>query len=213
MEAFFLGQAGLLEEEIAGADAYYQKLRKEFCYLRHKFGLPAPMSVEQWRFLRLRPGNFPHVRLAQLACLYHKERALFSRVMEAETLEAVKTILTAETSPYWEEHFNFRKVSSHRAKRVGESALNLIVINTVIPFLYTYGLHKADEMLCERATRFLEALKAENNYVTRLWSGAGLPVYTAADSQALLQLQKEYCDKKDCLRCRFGYEYLRSKRQ
>ncbi|EGF59364.1 DUF2851 family protein [Bacteroides fluxus] len=209
VEAFFLGQAGLLEEEIAGADAYYQKLRKEFCYLRHKFGLPAPMSVEQWRFLRLRPGNFPHVRLAQLACLYHKERALFSRVMEAETLEAVKTILTAETSPYWEEHFNFRKVSSHRAKRVGESALNLIVINTVIPFLYTYGLHKADEMLCERATRFLEALKAENNYVTRLWSGAGLPVYTAADSQALLQLQKEYCEKKDCLRCRFGYEYLR----
>lgn len=209
VEAFFLGQAGLLEEEIAGADAYYQKLRKEFCYLRHKFGLSAPMSVEQWRFLRLRPGNFPHVRLAQLACLYHKERALFSRVMEAETLEAVKTILTAETSPYWEEHFNFRKVSSHRAKRVGESALNLIVINTVIPFLYTYGLHKADEMLCERATRFLEALKAENNYVTRLWSGAGLPVYTAADSQALLQLQKEYCEKKDCLRCRFGYEYLR----
>ena len=209
VEAFFLGQAGLLEEEIAGADAYYQKLRKEFCYLRHKFGLPAPMSVEQWRFLHLRPGNFPHVRLAQLACLYHKERALFSRVMEAETLEAVKTILTAETSPYWEEHFNFRKVSSHRAKRVGESALNLIVINTVIPFLYTYGLHKADEMLCERATRFLEALKAENNYVTRLWSGAGLPVYTAADSQALLQLQKEYCEKKDCLRCRFGYEYLR----
>lgn len=209
VEAFFLGQAGLLEEEIAGADAYYQKLRKEFCYLRHKFGLPAPMSVEQWRFLRLRPGNFPHVRLAQLACLYHKERALFSRVMEAETLEAVKTILAAETSSYWEEHFNFRKVSSHRAKRVGESALNLIVINTVIPFLYTYGLHKADEMLCERATRFLEALKAENNYVTRLWSGAGLPVYTAADSQALLQLQKEYCEKKDCLRCRFGYEYLR----
>ena len=209
VEAFFLGQAGLLEEEIAGADAYYQKLRKEFCYLRHKFGLPAPMSVEQWRFLRLRPGNFPHVRLAQLACLYHKERALFSRVMEAETLEAVKTILTAETSPYWEEHFNFRKVSSHSAKRVGESAFNLIVINTVIPFLYTYGLHKADEMLCERATRFLEALKAENNYVTRLWSGAGLPVYTAADSQALLQLQKEYCEKKDCLRCRFGYEYLR----
>lgn len=94
---------------------------------------------------------------------------------------------------------------------MGESALNLIVINTVIPFLYTYGLHKADEMLCERATRFLEALKAENNYVTRLWSGAGLPVYTAADSQALLQLQKEYCEKKDCLRCRFGYEYLRHK--
>lgn len=209
VEAFFLGQAGLLEEETDDRDMYHQKLQKEFRYLQHKFDLPTPMSVDQWRFLRLRPGNFPHVRLAQLAYLYHKEQALFSRIMEAETLDAVKKILAGGTSLYWEEHFNFRKTSSRRTKRVGENALNLIVINTVIPFLYAYGLHKADEMLCERATCFLEALKAENNYVTRLWSGAGLPVYTAADSQALLQLQKEYCEKKDCLRCRFGFEYLR----
>lgn len=133
------------------------------------------MSVEQWRFLRLRPDNFPHVRLAQLACLYHKEQSLFSRVMEAETLEAVKKILAAKTSAYWEEHFNFRKVSPRREKRVGDGALNLIAINTVIPFLYAYGLHKADDVLCDRATRFLESLKAENNHVTRLWDGAGLP--------------------------------------
>ena len=209
VEAFFLGQAGLLEEETDDRDMYHQKLQKEFRYLQHKFDLPTPMSVDQWRFLRLRPGKFTHVRLAQLAYLYHKEQALFSRIMEAETLDAVKKILAGGTSLYWEEHFNFRKTSSRRTKRVGENALNLIVINTVIPFLYAYGLHKADEMLCERATCFLEALKAENNYVTRLWSGAGLPVYTAADSQALLQLQKEYCEKKDCLRCRFGFEYLR----
>ena len=89
------------------------------------------------------------------------------------------------------------------------STRNISAINTVIPFLYAYGLHKADDVLCDRATRFLESLKAENNHVTRLWDGAGLPVSTAADSQALLQLQKEYCDKKDCLRCRFGYEYLK----
>lgn len=209
VEAFFLGQAGLLEEVLAEADDYYLILQKEFRYLQHKFELPAPMSVEQWRFLRLRPDNFPHVRLAQLACLYHKEQSLFSRVMEAETLEAVKKILAAKTSAYWEEHFNFRKVSPRREKRVGDGALNLIAINTVIPFLYAYGLHKADDVLCDRATRFLESLKAENNHVTRLWDGAGLPVSTAADSQALLQLQKEYCDKKDCLRCRFGYEYLK----
>ena len=212
VEAFFLGQAGLLEEELPDADTYYLKLQKEFRYLQHKFELSAPMSAGQWRFLRLRPGNFPHVRLAQLAYLYHEEQALFSRIMEADTLEAAKKILTARTSAYWEEHFNFRKTSPRQEKRVGENALNLIVINTVIPFLYSYGLHKADEMLCERATRFLESLKAENNHVTRLWSGAGLPVYTASDSQALLQLQKEYCDKKDCLRCRFGYEYLRGNR-
>ena len=211
VEAFFLGQAGLLEEEGPEADDYYGKLQKEFRYLQHKFELSAPMPAEQWRFLRLRPGNFPHVRLAQLAYLYHKEQSLFSRIMEADTVADVKKILTIKTSTYWEEHFTFKKASPRQEKRVGENALNLILINTVIPFLYAYGLHKAEEQLCERATRFLEALKAENNHVTRLWSGAGLPVYTAADSQALLQLQKEYCDKKDCLRCRFGYEYLRQR--
>ena len=211
VEAFFFGQAGLLDEELPDADGYYLKLQKEFRYLQHKFELSVPMTATQWRFLRLRPGNFPHVRLAQLANLYYKERSLFSRIMEADTLEAVRKLLTVTTSPYWEEHFNFRKVSSSREKQVGKNAQNLIIINTVIPFLYAYGLHKADELLCERATGFLESLKAEDNHIIRHWSGAGLPVSTAADSQALLQLQKEYCDKKDCLRCRFGFEYLRQK--
>lgn len=211
VEAFFFGQAGLLDEELPDADGYYLKLQKEFRYLQHKFELSVPMTATQWRFLRLRPGNFPHVRLAQLANLYYKERSLFSRIMETDTLEAVRKLLTVTTSPYWEEHFNFRKVSSSREKQVGKNAQNLIIINTVIPFLYAYGLHKADELLCERATGFLESLKAEDNHIIRHWSGAGLPVSTAADSQALLQLQKEYCDKKDCLRCRFGFEYLRRK--
>lgn len=211
VEAFFFGQAGLLDEELPDADGYYLKLQKEFRYLQHKFELSVPMTATQWRFLRLRPGNFPHVCLAQLANLYYKERSLFSRIMEADTLEAVRKLLTVTTSPYWEEHFNFRKVSSSREKQVGKNAQNLIIINTVIPFLYAYGLHKADELLCERATGFLESLKAEDNHIIRHWSGAGLPVSTAADSQALLQLQKEYCDKKDCLRCRFGFEYLRQK--
>ncbi len=211
VEAFFFGQAGLLDEELPDADGYYRKLQKEFRYLQHKFELSVPMTATQWRFLRLRPGNFPHVRLAQLANLYYKERSLFSRIMEADTLEAVRKLLTVTASPYWKEHFNFRKVSSSREKQVGKNAQNLIIINTVIPFLYAYGLHKADELLCERATGFLESLKAEDNHIIRHWSGAGLPVSTAADSQALLQLQKEYCDKKDCLRCRFGFEYLRRK--
>ena len=196
VEAFFFGQAGLLDEELPDADGYYLKLQKEFRYLQHKFELSAPMAATQWRFLRLRPG---------------KEQSLFSRIMEADTLEVVRKLLTVTTSPYWEEHFNFRKVSSSCEKQVGKNAQNLIVINTVIPFLYAYGLHKADEQLCERATGFLESLKAEDNHIIRHWSGAGLPVSTAADSQALLQLQKEYCDKKDCLRCRFGFEYLRQK--
>lgn len=104
-----LGQAGLLEEDFQ-EDSYHQKLRKEFHYLQHKFGLPVPMTCDLWSFLRLRPGNFPHVRLAQLAWLYHKEQSLFSRVMAAETPEDVKKILSAQTSTYWEEHFTFKRL-------------------------------------------------------------------------------------------------------
>lgn len=212
VEAFFFGQAGLLEESIS--DGYYQQLQKEFRYLQHKFALPAPVSAGQWRMLRLRPDNFPHVRLAQLAHLYHTHSSLFSQLMEAETPDAAKQLLRTSTSVYWEEHFTFRKSSPHSVKRLGEGALNLILINTVVPFLYAYGRHKSDEPMTERATRFLETLKAENNYVTRIWTRLGLPVTiaTAADSQALLQLQKQYCDRHDCLRCRFGYEFLKGRK-
>lgn len=209
VEAFFFGQAGLLDEEIP-ADPYYEELRNEFRFLRHKFDLRM-MDVSLWKFLRLRPGNFPHVRIAQLAYLYAERQSLLSKVVEAESIKKVKEILSTRTSAYWEEHFIFGKPSPRKEKTMGTGALNLIIINTVVPFLYAYGLHKGDESLCLRAGSFLEELKAEDNHITRLWDGAGLPVHTAADSQAIIQLQKEYCDKKKCLYCRFGYEYLRAK--
>lgn len=206
VEAIFFGQAGLLDEE--SEDEYFRQLQKEYRYLRHKFEL-RQADDSLWRFSKTRPNNFPHIRIAQLAFLYHRKRALFSRVMEAETAEDAGAIFTVGTSDYWEEHFNFSKTSPRQEKTLGTGALNLILINTVVPFLYAYGLYKSNDSLCERASSFLETLKAENNHVTRSWAGAGLPVHTAADSQALLQLQKEYCDKKKCLYCRFGYEFLR----
>lgn len=209
IEAIFFGQAGLLDESVE-KDEYFQKLQKEYFYLKHKFEL-AQMDVSLWRFLRLRPGNFPHIRIAQLAYLYHRSAGLLSQILEVDTIKEVKELLSTRTSDYWEEHFIFGKSSSHRVKSLGDGSLNLLIINTVVPFLYAYGLHRNDDSLCLRAGNYLEELKAENNHVTRLWEGAGLPVNTAADSQALLQLQKEYCDKKNCLRCRFGYEYLRHK--
>ena len=136
---------------------------------------------------------------------------LFSRLLEAKTLAEVRILLSTRTSVYWENHYIFGRTSPQREKLLGEQSKDLIIINTVVPFLYTYGLHKADEGMCERAGRFLEELKAENNHIIRSWSDAGLPVASAADSQALIQLQKEYCDKRKCLYCRFGYEYLRKK--
>lgn len=216
LEAFFYGQAGLLvgdghlkDAPEVTPDPYYLRLQKEFHYLRHKFELSSSIDASVWRFLRLRPDNFPYIRLAQLAWLYQKGNTLFSQLMEAETLEAVRKTLSTRTSAYWEEHYVFHKLSPRKEKTMGEKSLDLLIINTVVPFLYAYGLHKADEQMCDRAGRFLDELKAEDNRIIRSWCAAGLPVATAADSQALLQLQKEYCDQRKCLYCRFGYEYLR----
>jgi len=212
IEALFYGLAGLFEDTFLKKeqeDEYSLRLCKEFRYLQRKFEFTRVMDATLWRFLRLRPENFPHIRLAQLAYLYQKGDKLFSRLLEAETLSEVMELLTTRTSAYWESHYLFGQTSPHKEKTLGERSKNLIIINTVTPFLYTYGLHKADERMCERAGRFLEELKAEDNHITRAWSNAGLPVATAADSQALIQLRKEYCDKRKCLFCRFGYEYLR----
>ncbi|EIY79556.1 hypothetical protein HMPREF1058_01584 [Phocaeicola vulgatus CL09T03C04] len=208
IEAIFFGQAGILED--SDGDGYYLRLKKEYTYLQHKFGL-IPMDASLWRFLRLRPANFPHIRIAQLACLYHRAYGLFSRIMETETLQGVRDILKGGTSEYWLTHYTFGGSSPSRPKTLSNTSLDLLIINTVVTFLYAYGLHKGNRVLCARAGSFLEELKAENNYITRMWEQCGMKASNAADSQALIQLKKEYCDKKKCLYCRIGYEYLKRK--
>ena len=206
IEAIFFGQAGILED--SDGDGYYLRLKKEYTYLQHKFGL-IPMDASLWRFLRLRPANFPHIRIAQLACLYHRAYGLLSRIMETETLQGVRDILKGGTSEYWLTHYTFGGSSPSRPKTLSNTSLDLLIINTVVTFLYAYGLHKGNRVLCARAGSFLEELKAENNYITRMWEQCGMKTSNAADSQALIQLKKEYCDKKKCLYCRIGYEYLK----
>ena len=206
IEAIFFGQAGILED--SDGDGYYLRLKKEYTYLQHKFGL-IPMDASLWRFLRLRPANFPHIRIAQLACLYHRAYGLLSRIMETETLQGVRDILKGGTSEYWLTHYTFGGSSPSRPKTLSNTSLDLLIINTVVTFLYAYGLHKGNRVLCARAGSFLEELKAENNYITRMWEQCGMKASNAADSQALIQLKKEYCDKKKCLYCRIGYEYLK----
>lgn len=208
IEAIFFGQAGILED--SDGDGYYLRLKKEYTYLQHKFGL-IPMDASLWRFLRLRPANFPHIRIAQLACLYHRAYGLLSRIMETETLQGVRDILKGGTSEYWFTHYTFGGSSPSRPKTLSNTSLDLLIINTVVTFLYAYGLHKGNRVLCARAGSFLEELKAENNYITRMWEQCGMKASNAADSQALIQLKKEYCDKKKCLYCRIGYEYLKRK--
>lgn len=218
IEAIFMGQAGLLEldsipeyyQKDALNDGYFAKLRNEYQYLAHKFSMK-PIDFKLWRFLRLRPQNFPHIRISQLANLYYQQKAGLSQLIECETLDELKSVLKSQVTPYWETHYTFGSTSPKNEKHLSYGSINLLMINTAIPMLFAYGRHTSKEVLCDRAFDFLEQLKAENNHIIRMWQQVGLPVKTAGDSQALIQLKKEYCDKKECLRCRFGYEYLRRK--
>ena len=216
IEAIFMGQAGLLEleaipdyyQQAALNEGYFAKLRNEYLYLAHKFSMK-PMDFKLWRFLRLRPQNFPHIRISQLASLYYQQKAGLSQLLECETIDQLKALFSSHVTPSWETHYTFGSISSKNEKHLSYGSLNLLMINTAVPMLFAVGRHQGKEVLCDRAFDFLEQLKAENNYITRLWLQVGLPIETAGDSQALIQLKKEYCDKKDCLRCRFGYEYLK----
>lgn len=216
IEAIFMGQAGLLEpdavpkryQQEAMNEGYYTRLRNEYQYLAHKFSLQ-PMDYKQWRFLRLRPQNFPHIRMAQLANLYYERRASLSALIDCTTADELRQLFQTHVTPYWETHYTFGSESTRNRKQLSAASLNLLIINTAVPMLFAYGRHTSKEQLCDRAFDILEQLRAEQNHIIRMWQECGLEVATAGDSQALIQLKKEYCDKKDCLRCRFGYEYLK----
>lgn len=216
VEAFFMGQAGLLNplslpekhREAALADDYFFRLNNEYKYLAHKFSLK-PIDFHLWRFLRLRPQNFPHIRISQLANLYYQRKAGLSQLMDCEDIKSVKKLLATSVTGYWQTHYAFGCESKFNEKHLSEASLNLLLINTVVPMLFAYGRHRQDDRLCDRAFDFLEQLKAEDNHITRTWRDIGLEVDNAGDSQALIQLKNEYCDRRDCLRCRFGYEYLK----
>jgi hypothetical protein len=219
IEAIFMGQAGLLDldtvpakyHEIAIADGYFNKLKDEYTYLKHKFGLQQ-IDSNMWRFLRLRPQNFPHIRISQLANMYYTAKCSISQIVECDTVkEAMNTMHTGVTE-YWETHYTFGSESEKNEKNISPFSLNLLMINTVIPVLFAYGRHQSKEKYCDRAFDFLEQLKAENNHIVRMWKECGLNVENAGDSQALIQLKNEYCDKKNCLRCRIGYEYLKGEK-
>ncbi|MBO4660362.1 MAG: DUF2851 family protein [Prevotella sp.] len=212
IEALFMGQAGFFsgrESRVESReDEYYLRLREEYRYLSHKFQM-TPIDVNLWRFLRLRPQNFPYIRLSQLAVLYYNRHASLSAVLECETVKQVEEIMTTHVSPYWETHYSFGSVSDTKEKNLSKASIRLLIINTVVPVLFAYGRYVGNEKLCDRAFDFLEELQAEDNHITRMWQECGMPIRTAGDSQALIQLKKEYCDRKDCLRCRIGWEYLK----
>lgn len=213
VEAVFFGQAGLLSQPHDDYGDYYARLRAEYQFMRHKFGL-TPIDPVVWTH-KVRPENFPEVRLAQLAMLYHRGGLTLSRLLQAANIDSLYRLFLPEdslpgVSDYWLTHFSFKPAPSPRSdKRVSKPSLDLVAINSVVPFLFAYGRYKGDDGLCDRAFGLMEGIKAENNAYIRQWGKVGIKAESAADSQALLHLSKSYCEKRDCLRCRFGYEYIR----
>lgn len=214
VEAFFMGQAGLLSDErveSARRDEYFLQLQREYQFLSHKFSL-RPVPYSQWRMLRMRPQNFPQIRLSQLSRLYHEQRINLSRLIETSSIEGLRELLMTATTDYWRTHYVFGKPTVEAPKRINQRTADLLIINAVAPMLFIYGRRVGKDGLCERAYSLLEQIKAETDHITRSWQQAGLCVSSAADSQALLQLRLNYCDRKDCMRCRFGTEYMKQKR-
>ncbi len=204
VEALLFGQAGMLAEE--KGDPYYLQLRREYLYLRRKYKLE-PVESHLWKFLRLRPSNFPTIRIAQFASLVQGSWGLFSRVIEDPCPEHLRKIFSSTASRYWDNHYVFNRESIRSKKKTGRVMLNLLLINTVIPLLYLYGIKKDDNSCRERAIMLLRKLEAESNSVIDKWKELKIKVPDSFTSQALLHLKKEYCNRRECLRCPAG-DYL-----
>lgn len=209
VEALLFGNSGLLNNQLLGDD-YYLQLRNEYSFLFKKYGLKG-IESHLWKFMRLRPGNFPTIRISQLAALIHKSHGLFSKILEIENTENLKELFKVKASEYWNSHYNFNRPSKlNSEKELGESSINSLIINVVIPFLFVYGEKQNKHHLKNRALEFLEQLPPESNSIITNWKKLGLEVRSSFESQALLQLKNNYCGKKKCLNCQIGVKLVSS---
>ncbi len=206
IEALLFGQAGLLQGEFV--DTYPKSLQKEYQFLQKKYQL-SPVKKESWRFMRMRPANFPSIRLAQFATLIYQSSHLFSKILEAESTKDIEKLFKVSLSEYWLTHYIFDKASTKRKKTLGKSTIHLLIINTIVPFLFLYGTHKSIETYRDKALRFLEELAPEKNSIIEKWKTLGLTPDSAYQTQALLQLKNEYCTNKRCLECAIGNSILK----
>jgi len=209
LEALLFGNSGLLNDQLLGDD-YYINLRNEYSFLYKKYQLKG-IESHLWKFMRLRPGNFPTVRISQLAELIHRSHGLFSRIIEIESLDELKKLFEVQASDYWKAHYSFNKTSTRNSvKELGENSINTLIINVVIPFLFVYGEKQNKENLKNRSLEFLEQLPAEENSIIEKWSKMGVESRSAFESQALLQLKNKYCERKKCLNCQIGVKLVKS---
>jgi Protein of unknown function (DUF2851) len=206
LEAFLLGQANLLQ--VAAPDDYTKMLQKEYQFLQSKYQLPQVKQAVL--FLRMRPSNFPSIRLAQLAMLVHNSQHLFSKIKEATDIKNVISLLNVEANDYWHYHYKpSDDAGAFKPKHLGDDMINNIIINTVVPVLFTYAIMHKDTALRDKALKWLEQTSKETNAITKNWEAIGVSNKSAFDSQALLQLYNGYCKEKKCLQCAVGNAILK----
>ena len=205
IEALLLGQAGLLNEDME--DKYATMLQNEYIFYQKKYSLN-PVAG-QLLFLRMRPANFPTIRLAQLAMLLVKSEHLFSVIKETESVKKIKELLSVTANDYWHYHYVLGSESTYKMKELGKQMIDNIVINTIIPVLFAYGLFHNEEKFKEKAMDWLQQTPPEKNTVTKGFEKIGFKNKNALDSQAYLHLKKEYCDVKRCLECAIGNSILK----
>jgi hypothetical protein len=203
-EALLFGQAGLLQKEIS--TSYYETLQKEYKFLKQKFQLET-QGIINVQFFRLRPSNFPTIRLSQLANVYHKEQQLFSKVISAENLKEIYSLFEVSTSPFWKTHYTFDKESKQSTKKVTKSFVDLLLINTILPIKFCYAKQNG-EAIDETILEIINAIAAEKNSIVDGFSQLKHKPKSALESQAFIQLKTEYCDKNKCLQCAVGNALL-----
>ena len=207
VEALLFGQAGFLDD-VPKDDDYRLNLAKEYQFLKHKYQLKS-LHISQWKFLRMRPANFPTVRLAQFAALVCNRAIHPDKISTLGNLKEMENLLKIEVSPYWQEHYIFGKKSKKGKKPLGKTFLHLLAINTLVPFLFLYGKIRQQPDFCDRALALLEQLPAESNSALDEWAALGCKAENAGQSQALLQLKPKYCDARRCLECAIGHALLK----
>lgn len=209
LEALFLGQAGFLSD-LVYEDDYVQALQAEYRFISQKYHLNQVLQ-HHWKFLRLRPSNFPTIRLAQLAKLFHNKNASFSRILSTGKIESLIEMFNVEASEYWNSHYRPGAESANQAKNMGKSSIELIIINTIVPLLFAYGKLRDNDEFCRKALSWLESLKPENNNILNGWHKAGINAQNASQSQGLVFLKQSYCQHRKCIHCRIGHLVISKK--
>lgn len=207
IEALLFGQSGLLHMQ-AFTDEYPLNLKKEYDYLAKKYSLIS-LPGQLWKYLRLRPSNFPTIRISQFAALVASNQNLFSKIIETEKMEHLIKLFRVAASAYWNTHYVWEKPARSYTKSLSDERISLLLINVVIPFLFLYGNQRDRPGLVERALHFLELIPAEKNKISKGFEQEGLSFMTAFHTQALLHLKSNYCENKSCLLCPMGTYLLR----